>query len=173
MLNIKRNFREKDTKGLISSFDQETKRKSNSNTFNGKAGMDYFAGKNTTFGIVVTGFTSDQNRTNNTYTDIYETKTGTLSKQSGVSREEQEWKNFSTNLNIRQVLDTTGEELTADLDFIRYNSDNATALLNYYFDGGGAITNRPDTLVGSLPQDITIYSGKMDYLLPLKKGAKF
>src|SRR6186713_2283835 len=73
VLNIKRNFREKDTKGLISSFDQETKRKSNSNTFNGKVGMDYFAGKNTTFGIVVTGFTSDQNRTNNTYTDIFET----------------------------------------------------------------------------------------------------
>jgi len=172
VLNIKRNFREKDTKGLISSFDQETKRKSNSNTFNGKVGMDYFAGKNTTFGIVVTGFTSDQNRTNNTYTDIFETKTGTLSKQSGVSKEEQEWKNFSTNLNFRQVLDTTGEELTADLDFIRYNSDNATALLNYYFDGGGAITSRPDTLIGSLPQDIKIYSGKMDYLRPLKKGAK-
>src|SRR5215203_330704 len=172
-LAIKRNFREKDTKSLISSFDQETKRKNNSNTFNGKVGMDYFAGKNTTFGFVVTGFTSDQNRTNSTYTNIFETKTRTLSKQSGVSSEEQEWKNFSTNLNFRQVLDTTGEELTADLDFIRYNSNNATSLLNFYFDGGGGITNRPDTLVGSLPQDIKIYSGKMDYLLPLKKGAKF
>src|SRR5215203_1311402 len=133
-LAIKRNFREKDTKSLISSFDQETKRKNNSNTFNGKVGMDYFAGKNTTFGFVVTGFTSDQNRTNSTYTNIFETKTRTLSKQSGVSSEEQEWKNFSTNLNFRQVLDTTGEELTADLDFIRYNSNNATSLLNFYFD---------------------------------------
>jgi hypothetical protein len=31
----------------------------------------------------------------------------------------------------------------------------------------------PDTLMGSLPQNIKIYSAKMDYVLPLKKGAKF
>ena len=45
--------------------------------------------------------------------------------------------------------------------------------MNFYFNGDGAATNRPDTLLGSLPQDINIYSGKMDYLLPMKKGAKF
>ena len=134
-LGIKRNFRDPGTKGLISSFDQETRRRNNNNTFNGKVGLDYFAGKNTTFGIVITRFTSDQNRTNRTATNIFETKTGSLSKQSGVSSEKQEWKNFSTNLNFRQVLDTTGEELTADLDFITYNSDNATSLLNFYFNG--------------------------------------
>ncbi len=172
-LAIKRNFRDKDTKGLLSSFDQETRRRNNNNTFNGKVGLDYFAGKNTTLGIVVTGFTSDQNRTNRTSTDIFETKTGSLSKQSGISSEKQEWKNFSTNINFRQVLDTTGEELTTDLDFITYNSNNATSLLNYFFDGSGTATARPDTLIGALPQDIKIYSGKMDYFLPLKKGAKF
>jgi outer membrane receptor protein involved in Fe transport len=173
VLAIKRNFRDKDTKGLLSSFDQETRRRNNNNTFNGKIGMDYFAGKNTTFGIVVNGFTSDNNRTNRTATDIFDTKTGFLTKQKGVSSEKQEWNNFSTNLNFRQVLDTTGEELTADLDYITYNSSNATSLLNFYYDGAGADTDRPDTLLGSLPQDIKIYSGKMDYLLPLKKGAKF
>jgi outer membrane receptor protein involved in Fe transport len=173
VLAIKRNFRDKDTKGLLSSFDQETRRRNNNNTFNGKIGLDYFAGKNTTFGIVVNGFTSDNNRTNRTATDIFDTKTGFLTKQKGVSSEKQEWNNFSTNLNFRQVLDTTGEELTADLDYITYNSSNATSLLNFYYDGAGADTDRPDTLLGSLPQDIKIYSGKMDYLLPLKKGAKF
>jgi outer membrane receptor protein involved in Fe transport len=173
VLAIKRNFRDKDTKGLLSSFDQETRRRNNNNTFNGKIGLDYFAGKNTTFGIVVNGFTSDNDRTNRTATDIFDTKTGFLTKQKGVSSEKQEWNNFSTNLNFRQVLDTTGEELTADLDYITYNSSNATSLLNFYYDGAGADTDRPDTLLGSLPQDIKIYSGKMDYLLPLKKGAKF
>ena len=173
VLAIKRNFRDKDTKGLLSSFDQETRRRNNNNTFNGKIGLDYFAGKNTTFGIVVNGFTSDNDRTNRTATDIFDTKTGFLTKQKGVSSEKQEWNNFSTNLNFRQVLDTTGEELTADLDYITYNSSNATSLLNFYYDGAGAATDRPDTLLGSLPQDIKIYSGKMDYLLPLKKGAKF
>ena len=34
-------------------------------------------------------------------------------------------------------------------------------------------TKKPDTLLGSLPQEIDIYSAKVDYTLPLKKGAKF
>jgi hypothetical protein len=37
----------------------------------------------------------------------------------------------------------------------------------------GGLTRGPDTLMGDLPQDITIYSGKVDYTLPLKKDAKF
>ena len=34
-------------------------------------------------------------------------------------------------------------------------------------------TDKADTLLGSLPQNINIYSAKVDYTLPLKKGAKF
>ncbi len=172
-LGIERNFREKDTKALLSSFDQNTWRRNNSNSFNGKLGVDFFSGKNTTLGIVVNGFTSDNKRTNRTSTNIFDTKTGSFSKQKGVSSETQEWNNFSTNLNFRQVLDTTGEELTADLDFITYGSSNATSLLNFFYDGNGISTDMPDTLLGSLPQDIKIYSGKIDYLLPMKKGVKF
>jgi outer membrane receptor protein involved in Fe transport len=160
-------------KFLDKNFEQTTRRRNDNNTFNGKIGLDYFAGKNTTFGIVFNGYTSDQNRMNGTATDILNTKTGLIEKQKGISAETQEWKNFSTNLNFRQVIDTTGKELTADLDFIAYNSKNATSLLNFYFDGADAATFRPDTLVGSLPQNIKIYSGKMDYLHPLKKGARF
>jgi outer membrane receptor protein involved in Fe transport len=163
-LSIKRNFADKD-------FDQLTKRKTDNNTFNGKIGLDYFPSKNTTVGVVITGFTSDQNRVNRTSTDIIEN--GVVDKQRGVSSEKQEWKNFSTNLNFRRVLDTTGRELTADADFMRYDSRNATSLLNYYFDGDGNPKEIPDTLMGALPQNIKIYSGKIDYLHPLKKGARF
>ena len=46
-------------------------------------------------------------------------------------------------------------------------------LVNAYFNTVGVPTFKPDTLLGSLPQHITIYSGKADYSHPLKKGAKF
>lgn len=171
-MDIERNFVDRNTKVLLSSFNQHTRRYSSSNTYNGKIGADYFAGKNTTLGIVLTGYTSNQNRSMNTTTDI-DFQNGDLSRQSGVSTEKQEWKNYSTNLNFRQVLDTTGSELTADVDFVGYDSHNATALKNYYFDKTGNTTQTPDTLVGALPQNIKIYSGKIDYLRPLKKGARF
>jgi len=167
---IERNFRDKTSGDLLSTFDQNTRRRNDNNTFNGKIGLDYFAGKNTTFGVVFTGYTSDQNRMNRTNTDISYANGG-FDKQLGISSEKQEWKNFSTNLNFRQVIDTLGKELTADLDFIVYDSKNATSLLNFYDAGVSAA--RPDTLIGALPQNIKIYSGKMDYLHPMKKGARF
>lgn len=46
-------------------------------------------------------------------------------------------------------------------------------MVNAYFNAGGIPTIKADTLLGNLPQDINIYSAKMDYLHPLKNGAKF
>jgi len=172
-LTIQRNFRDKDTKQLLSYFDQVAKMLNENNSFNTKLGLDYFAGKNTTLGVVLTGFSSERNNTNRNVTDIFNS-TGDLTQQTrAISAGKQNWKNFSTNLNFRQVLDTTGKELTADLDYITYDSKNHNSMINSYFDGSGYPTDKSDTLLGSLPQNINIYSGRMDYLQPLKKGARF
>ncbi|HEX6332965.1 MAG TPA: outer membrane beta-barrel family protein, partial [Flavisolibacter sp.] len=45
--------------------------------------------------------------------------------------------------------------------------------VNAYFDGSGAPAGKADTLLADLPQEIAIYSGRIDYLHPLKKGARF
>ena len=173
ILAIQRNFRDKTTKELLSYFDQEAKMRNENNSFNGKLGLDYFATKNTTFGVVVTGFSSDRTTTNRNITNIFD-PTGSLDNQTrAFSTGKQDWKNFSTNLNFRQALDTSGSELTSDFDYIAYNSRNHTSMINSYFDDGGNAITKPDTLLGSLPQNIKIYSGKIDYLKPLKKGARF
>ena len=92
-----------------------------------------------------------------------------------MSDNDQNWKNFSTNLNLRQLLDTTGSEITADFDYIKYKSGNAQNVTNKYFNANGtpSTSAKSDTLLGNLPQNITIYSLKVDYLKPLKKGARF
>jgi iron complex outermembrane recepter protein len=172
VIDLQRNFLDKNSKNLLSAFDQHTRRYSENNTYNGKIGLDYFPGKNTTVGIVLTGYTSDQNRSMRTATDI-DFQNGKISKQRGVSTEKQEWKNYSANINFRQALDTAGRELTADFDFVGYESHNGTSLMNYYFDADNIATEVPDTLLGILPQNIKVYSGKMDYTHPLKKGARF
>jgi len=172
-LTIQRNFRDVNTKELKSNFDQIAQMKSENNSFNGKFGMDYFASKKTTFGFVLTGFSSDRRNTNHNITDIFQTQGSTSSQTRAISQGKQDWKNFSTNLNFRQLLDTSGKELTADLDYIAYDSKNHTSMINSYFDGSGNSTDKSDTLLGLLPQNIKIYSGKIDYLQPLKKGARF
>jgi outer membrane receptor protein involved in Fe transport len=173
VLAIQRNFRDKTTKELLSYFDQVAKMRNESNSFNGKLGLDYFASKNTTFGIVLTGFSSDRNNNNRNVTDIFSSAGSLNSQTRAFSTGKQDWKNFSTNLNFRQALDTSGSELTSDLDYISYDSRNHTSMINSYFDAGGNSINKADTLLGALPQNIKIYSGKLDYLKPLKKGARF
>ena len=173
VLTIQRNFRDKNTKELVSHFDQVAKMKNENNSFNGKIGLDYFANKNTTFGFVVTDFSSDRSNSPRNVTNIFD-NSGNLENQTrAFSTGKQDWKNFSTNLNFRQVLDTSGKELTADLDYITYDSKNHTSMINSYFDTIGNSIMKADTLLGSLPQNIKIYSGKIDYLQPLKKGARF
>lgn len=172
-LNIQRKFIESSTKEVRSLFDQVSKMRDNSESYNGKIGLDYFASKKTTFGVVVNGFYNPatfSNKSNVMISDPYNTL---LSRTYASSDNSKEWKNFSTNLNFRQVLDTTGKEITADADYIAYRSGNVQQMVNAYFDPSGSPLQKADTLLGNLPQEIHIYSAKIDYLHPLAKGAKF
>jgi hypothetical protein len=42
--------------------------------------------------------------------------------------------NFSANINFRKIVDTIGSEITADIDYITYQSNNKQNLNNYFFD---------------------------------------
>ena len=172
-LNIQRNFLEEPSKQIRSHFDQQARMKNEGNFYNGKIGLDYFAGKNTTLGVVVSGFSGPGTFENRNLNNIYN-GSGVLAEQTkALSTQKETWKNFSTNLNFRQVLDTVGKEITADLDYISYDGRQSQMLTNAYFDAHGNFRQKADTLYGKLPQVIDIYSGKVDYVHPLKNGARF
>lgn len=172
-INIQRNFLNVTTKDVVSHFDQEAKMKNSGSSYNGKIGADYFAAKNTTIGVVFTGFSNPNSFINRNNTNIFDRNAVQVSQTKAISQQEESFKNFSTNLNFRQVLDSTGKELTADFDYVRYDGNNIQSLSNYYFNAAGNSTQKGDTLYGRLPQDIKIYSGRVDYAMPLKKGARF
>jgi hypothetical protein len=172
-LDIQRKFIEQSTKLIKSHFDQESRIKEEGQSYNAKVGFDYFASKKTTIGAVVTGYFNPGLFTNQSDVLISDANQILLSQTLAKTSNDREWKNFSTNVNFRHLLDTTGQEITADLDYVTYRSTNSQYLVNAYYDPNGIPTNKPDTLLGDLPQDINIYSAKVDYTLPLKKGAKF
>ena len=172
-LLITRNFRESSTKDLISIFDQNSAMENQNHFYSGKIGLDYFATKKTTIGVVLNGFYNPSTWKSNTITYIYNPNNVLTSQAKSLSQNDEKWKNFSSNFNLRTVLDSAGQEITADLDYIQYRSTSKQPLISSYYDNLGTLTKTPDTLMGTLPQDITIYSGKLDYTLPLKKGAKF
>lgn len=172
VLEINRKFFDNTTKDVLSLFTQSTRMRNQGNSYNGKMGMDYFAGKNTTFGIVVNGFINPGEFRSSSVIDIANPSNVLQRQTVSGNMSEQEWKHFGTNLNFRHVLDTTGKEITADLDYLRYDATNTQELINSYFNNVGVPIFRPDTLLGNLPQQIKIYSAKVDYVQPMKKGAK-
>lgn len=172
-LDIQRNFTNQSSKEVVSHFDQEARMKGTRTSYNGKVGADYFASKNTTVGVVLSGFSNGGTFENRNFIGISDAGRAITSQTRALSLQDETWKNFSTNLNLRQVLDTTGKELTADLDYVRYKGDNDQSLNNYYFGADNQFLHKGDTLYGKLPQQIDIYSGRVDYSMPLKKGARF
>ena len=172
-LDIQRKFIEHSTKQIKSHFEQESRIREGGKSYNAKVGFDYFATKNTTIGAVFTGYYNPGTFSNQSDVFISDPNMVLLSNTLAKTSNDRKWKNFSTNLNFRQALDTAGQELTADLDYLTYRSTNQQDLVNAYFDAVGAPADKADTLLGSLPQNISIYTARIDYTKPLKKGAKF
>lgn len=172
-LFIVRNFRDANTKNIKSIFDQQTNMESQSNNYSAKVGMDYTVSKNTTVGVVLNGFYNPSLWQSNTSTNIYDPNHNLTDITTASTETKEKWKNFSSNFNLRSKLDTAGQEITADLDFIQYKAGSVQPLTSAYYDNAGNLKQAPDVLNGTLPTNIKIYSGKVDYTLPLKKDAKF
>ncbi|MBS1631181.1 MAG: TonB-dependent receptor, partial [Bacteroidetes bacterium] len=172
ILYVDRNFRDVNTKNILSEFDQESVMKNSSDYYSAKIGLDYFASKKTTFGIVFNGYTNPGLWRSNTNTLIYDPNGNLVNQTKAYSENDQKWKNLSANLNFRTLLDSSGREISGDFDYIQYRSTAFQPLISWYYDNNHNLLKTPDTLMGRLPQDITIYSGKVDYTHPLKKGAK-
>jgi iron complex outermembrane receptor protein len=172
-LDIQRKFIDASSKEIRSHFEQESRIRESSKSYNMKLGADYFVTKKTTLGVVLNGFINPGTFSNTSDVLIYDPNKILLSQTLAKTSNDREWKSYSGNFNFRHVFDSTGKELTADFDVIRYKSTNDQDLVNAYFDTHGNPTMKADTLLGNLPQDIKIYTAKMDYLHPLKGGARF
>lgn len=172
-LDIQRKFIDANTKEIRSHFDQESRIREGGESYNGKIGLDYFASKKTTVGIVINGFYNPGTFSNTSDVMISDPDKVLLSRTLASTSNDRKWKHGGTNLNFRHVFDSTGRELTADADYLAYRSTNKQDLMNAYYDATGIPMSKSDSLLGDLPQDINIYSAKLDYTHPLKNGAKF
>lgn len=172
-LDIERVFRDKNSGTVLSYFDQIARMRNEQNNFNGRIGLDYFANARTSFGISLNGYVSDRVSSNRNVTDIFDAAHSLKSQTRAISTGDQVWKNFSSNFNFRRTLDSAGSELTADIDIVKYDSKNNQDMVNGYFDILGNPLEKADTLLGKLPQDINIYSARVDYLKNIGKDIRF
>lgn len=169
-LDILRKYKNAD-KTLNAIFQQTAKERRFNNNFNAKIGADFYASKKTTLGIVLTGFTTPSHQFGNN-TSFLKGSTGIIdSIVVAASSETSSWRNGAINLNFRHQFDSTGRELTADVDRLVYNSHKDQNFVNSSYTPAWELKNI-DQLVGELPSLINIYTAKLDYVHPLKNGLK-
>jgi len=169
-LEIERKYKNDD--GSIKAiFEQTSYQKKYRSSYNAKLGMDYYASKNTTLGVVFTGYYNPSTDRNYNTSFLKNNAGVTDSIVTARGNEEGIWKNGGVNINFRHQLDSTGREITADVDYINYVSDRDQFFTNSSFQPDWT-KKGSDQLVGSLPSDIKIYSAKLDYVHPFKKGLK-
>ena len=169
-LHILRTYYAPDNKTVTSLFEQPTYMNNHGRNNSLKAGIDYYLTKKTTVGIVTSGFINNGEFSANSTGYLQDNTGNTDSVANTLSTTRDQWKNGSVNLNMRHEF-SSNNEITADIDYIKYKSENNQLFINHIFYPDGSTVSR-DQLSGFLPSDIQILSAKTDYTKTLKKGLK-
>lgn len=129
-----------------------------------RAGADYSLSRRQTLGLLLNGYT---NRTqvdgqNQTVAD-----NGTGVQTTNDTRRLTD--SYAANVNYKLLLDTLGQELTADVDYSRYESDSYGRLVN---EVTTERQNRQERLQNDQLTGIGLRSAKLDYRWPIREGLK-
>ncbi|MDQ2720755.1 MAG: TonB-dependent receptor [Bacteroidota bacterium] len=171
-LYINRKFRDVNTKQIQTIFDQQTEFNRISQYQNLKLGMDFYANKKTTFGVVFSGYLNPAKETSINRTNLNDANNQIDSVVIANNSNKSNSNNFATNLNLRHSFDSTGKEFTVDLDYLTYYQTTDQFLVNNFLNPDFSVRKDPSQLKGNLPSQVDIYSAKTDFTFPLKKSAK-
>lgn len=171
-LIIKRHFYQADKVTISGTADQNTMAHHKGDYQGGKIGLDYYFSKKDVAGFVVNGNFNDH--VENPFGDSYvRDANGNVNyKLSSLGNSSRLSTNISSNFNYKHTFDSTGREITADLDYIYYNNKGNNMLLTQSFDANNVKNGSDITLKGNIPSIINIYSTKVDYVHPFKKGLR-
>jgi hypothetical protein len=168
-LEIKRTFIDPQTGAQDAIFEQLTHMLNISDNYSMKLGADYFLSQKTTLGVVATGLRNPESFASNSTSNLMNGGGQTDSVVQANSYNNNTWKNGTLNLNLRHRFDSTGKELTADLDYAGYKARTYQTFTNTTFDPKMDMLHE-ENLRGDLPVTIRIYTAKVDYTENLGKA---
>ena len=139
------------------------------NTFS--LGTDYFISSNSTIGFLVSGSVADVNfiKENNLKISNQSVLDSIINANSTVNRN---ISRLNYNLNYTGKLDSTGEILTANLNYYTYNRSSDEYITNDFYTPSGSMYRDPLLLQNLSPSNIQIWLSKVDFTDPLSKTSK-
>jgi len=143
------------------------------NNYTVKTGFDYTPNKKNSYGVVLNGFLFAGRPNPTTFTTYTNLNGQVFSRLHSTIANKLSWNNFGANFNYKHTFDTSGTELTLDMDYSRYNNVSDQLLSTGFFDGNYNKTADSMFLKGHLPSEINIYSLKSDFVHTYKNGVRF
>lgn len=137
-----------------------------------KVGIDYYASDRTTIGVGFSGILKSTDRFFDVKSEITDANSIIESLIIADNSQEQKFNNGAVNLNVRHELDSLGQKINFDVDYLNYYTKTNQIFNNSIYEPDNSLSSQ-DQLLGSLPSDIDIYTFKGDYTLPFKNGSSF
>lgn len=138
------------------------------NGYNGlKIGADYYLNQNHIIGVM--GRASDWSWKGdlNGTTNISDAFGNTQRDEKTTNKDKNGGSNYSFNMNYKWNIDSTGRNMSVDLDYARYKYNSVTNMHTTYIPEAVPSTNQNNQL-----SDTHIYSVKVDYEHPLDEKNK-
>lgn len=143
------------------------------NFHTGRFGADFFPTKNTIIGFVVNSNFIRVDPVNNNHSIVLDnTKDPVFTFQTRTNNKNRN-NNTVANINFKHSFDSTGKELTADIDYGTYHSDALSSTATKYYKLDGSMQQPDYILQGDQTGQLTFTTAKIDYVNPLRKNAKF
>ena len=162
----------KDNTGANTYFDQSSIMTNSSHDNSYRLGADYSLSPKNTIGFLINGYDNSEVDNNASRTNIGLQPNTINSYLSSPSQINQTYKDFALNLNDKYQIDTSGQELTTDLDYSKFRNNSNAQYNTFTFAPNGITLAPPVYLLNQSPSVITIKTAKIDYAKPLSKMLK-
>jgi outer membrane receptor protein involved in Fe transport len=169
-LRLRREFYDRDT--FIGAFDQKNYFRFDFTSHVTRAGVDFYANKKNTVGIVITYMANGFVREGENTSDVFNQQNQLASVFETGSDNNYQLRNFSANVNFKHSFDSSGTELTTDLDYAGYPNRSIQNFDTRYYTLNRQEFQNPYLLHGNLDGDLDIYSIKNDFTKNIKHGWK-
>lgn len=136
-----------------------------------RIGADFYLNTKNTIGVVFSGFYNPTFVPVQNKAKVLDANDQPVNLIFATNPTERKWRNGSVNLNYNGKLNKRGAELTANIDLIKYRSTVSQELVNEVYTPDTALITT-STLRSSLPADLLIRTGSVDFSTPLRAGEK-
>jgi len=143
----------------------------NANTV--RLGLDFFPSGKTILGFVVNGNFNRYRRNNNNYSIVINPQQQATSTFKSLATNNDHGNNIVANVNFKHQFDTTGKEITADVDYGSYSSNSLTHNATNYYKLDGTELQPKYILNGDQQGKLIFKTARIDYVHPFPGKLKF